>query len=81
MDTSKNLTTEDFEFTQEFAKFILNRMYVKDASVKEMVDFNKMLIKYNNLCRKIEANIFEVRSITEPEKEPKKSKAKAKAGE
>lgn len=60
-----NFTQDDFKFTQELAKFILNRMHVKDASVREMIEFNKMLIKYNDICRKIEANIFEVRSVTE----------------
>lgn len=58
-------TQADFDFTQEFAKFILNRMHVKDAAVREMIEFNKMLIKYNEICRKIEANIFEVRKVTE----------------
>ena len=79
-----NFTQADFDFTQEFAKFVLNRMYVKDASVKEMIDFNKMLIRYNEICRKIEQNIFEVRSIKEPEVEPtrgKKAKAAKSVGE
>jgi hypothetical protein len=75
-----NFKQEDFDFTQEFARFVLNKMYVREASVKEMLDFNKMLVRYNELCRKIEANIFDVRSVTEPEPKPKKSKS-AKTGE
>lgn len=75
-----NFKQEDFDFTQEFARFVLNKMYLKDVSVKEALDFNKMLVKYNELCRKIEANIFDVRSVTEPEPKAKKSKS-AKTGE
>lgn len=70
-----NFTQADFDFTQEFAKFILNRMHVKDASVKDMIDFNKMLIKYNELSRKIEANILELGKVTEAPKKAKAAKA------
>jgi hypothetical protein len=75
-----NFKQEDFDFTQDFARFVLNKMYVREASVKEMLDFNKMLVRYNELCRKIEANIFEIKSVTEPEPKPKKSKS-VKTGE
>ena len=72
-----NFTQTDFDFTQEFAKFILNRMHVKDASVKDMIDFNKMLIKYNELSRKVESNILELGKVTEAPKKNKASKSSA----
>lgn len=72
-----SFTQADFDFTQDFAKFILNRMYVKDASVKDMIDFNKMLIKYNEVQRKIEANILEFGKVVEAPKKAKSTKAAA----
>lgn len=77
---NQNFTQADFDFTQEFAKFILNRMHVKDASVKDMIDFNKMLIRYNDLSRKIEANILELGKVVEAPKKAKSSKAAAPQG-
>jgi len=77
---NQNFTQADFDFTQEFAKFILNRMHVKDASVKDMIDFNKMLIRYNDLSRKIEANILELGKVVEAPKKAKASKAAAPQG-
>lgn len=70
---SGQFTQDDFAFTQEFAKFILNKMTMT-VTAKEAIDFNKMLLKYNELCRKVEANILEVTKVTEPEPKAKKSK-------
>lgn len=72
---NQNFTQADFDFMQEFAKFILNRMYVKDASVKDMIDFNKMLIKYNETQRKVEAHILELGKVVEAPKKAKATKA------
>lgn len=70
-------TKEDFELTQRFASFILSKMVAKDITPKEMFDFNKLVIDYNSLCRKIEANIFEVKAIHQPAEEPKERKTRA----
>jgi hypothetical protein len=51
-------------------------MVAKDVSAKDMFDFNKLVIDYNALCRKIEANIMEVKAI-HPPVEPKERKTRA----
>jgi hypothetical protein len=73
-----NFTKDDFDLTQKFASFILNKMVAKDVSAKDMFDFNKLVIDYNALCRKIEANIMEVKAIHPPApEEPKERKTRA----
>jgi hypothetical protein len=74
-------TEQDKELAYKFAGY-LGQMKVPDLPMSKLSDFYSCMVWYNQLLKKIEANIFEVKSIKEevpaPAPEEKQTKKSGK---
>ena len=77
--SSNTFVQEDLQALVDFGKLIISRAKFSDLTVQEAVQLNKHLQSYNQVVRKVEANILEVIRVTDSDvSDEKKSPKKAK---
>ena len=71
---------DDVAKAREFGKFMVDKMVVKEMSVSESIQFNKLLVWYNQLATKVEAHVLELVAVHKPadQKEQKPNQKKGK---
>lgn len=69
-----SFTTDDVKFMDDFGAFLHKHAKFR-FTMGQLLDFHKMLVRYNTLRNKVHDNIFEINKMIEnPKPEEKKAK-------
>lgn len=71
-------TEKDKELALKLAGY-LGQMKVPEIPMKQLSDFYQCMIWYNELLKKIDEHIFELKKVTEPKQEKSKKASKEEA--
>lgn len=68
-------TDDDVQSLESFGKYVAQKATF-NMSVADMIAFHKLLVQYNQITRKVNDHVMELKQVIEPEKQ-KSEKQKA----